>query len=67
MALTELPVKAPIDNGYLLPGGTMLWAKEERDRNDALNKQRIIELHDTHLPAIQAKVRQANATLHRRT
>jgi hypothetical protein len=67
VALTELPVKAPIDNGYLLPGGTMLWAKEERDRNDALNKQRIIELHDTHLPAIQAKVRQANATLHRRT
>jgi hypothetical protein len=64
VALTALPVKAPVDRGYLLPGGTMLWAKEERDRNDVLNKRRIIALHDSHLPAIQAEVRRANQALH---
>jgi Glycosyl transferase family 2 len=66
VALSPLPVKAPVDDGYLLPGGTMLWAKEERDRNDKLNKKRIIALHNLYLPAIQAQVRQANETLHLR-
>jgi hypothetical protein len=66
VALTDLPVKAPVHDGYLLPGGTMLWGKEERDRNDKLNKERIVKLYDTHLPAIQTKVRRANETLRRR-
>jgi hypothetical protein len=63
VALTDLPVKAPIDGGYILPGGTMLWGKEERDRNDVLNKKKIVQLHGKHLPAIQAQVRGANRIL----
>jgi glycosyltransferase involved in cell wall biosynthesis len=66
VALTDLPVKAPVDGGYLLPGGTMLWGKDERDRNDKLNKERIAQLYDKHLSAIQTQVRRANETLHRR-
>lgn len=63
VGLTDLPVKGPIDGGYLLPGGTMLWAKEERDHNDAVNKQRIAQLHGKHLPTVQAKVKHANQLL----
>jgi len=44
VALTDLPVKAPVDGGYLVPGGTTLWGKEERDRNDKVNKERIVQL-----------------------
>jgi glycosyltransferase involved in cell wall biosynthesis len=66
VGLTNLPVKAPVDGGYLLPGGTTLWAKDERDRNDKLNKQRIANLYDKHLAAIQTVVRRANDGLRRR-
>ena len=65
VALTNLPVKAPVDGGYLLPGGTTLWAKEERDENDKLNKKRIVSLYNKHLSAIQTQVRQANGALRR--
>ena len=60
VGLTDLPVKAPVDGGYILPGGTILWGKEERDRNDVANKKRIAKLHNPYLPAIQAKIKQAN-------
>jgi hypothetical protein len=66
VALTDLPVKAPVDGGYLLPGGTTLWGKEERDRNDNVNKKRIVQLYNMHLPGIQAQVRRANEALRRR-
>jgi hypothetical protein len=66
VGLIDLPVKAPIDNGYPLPGGTLLWGKQQRDRNEHLNKKRIIELHGENLPAVQAMVEQANQTLRRR-
>jgi hypothetical protein len=66
VGLADLPVKAPIDNGYPLPGGTLLWGKQQRDRNEHFNKKRIIELHGEHLPAVQAIVEQANQTLRRR-
>ena len=63
VGLTDLPVKAPIENGYPLPGGTFLWAKQQRERNEQLNKARIEELHGRHLPAVQAMVAKANQTL----
>ncbi|MGD9617527.1 MAG: glycosyltransferase [Alphaproteobacteria bacterium] len=63
VGLTDLPVKAPIENGYPLPGGTLLWGKQQRERNEQLNKKRIVELHGRHLPVIQAMVAQANGRL----
>jgi hypothetical protein len=65
VALTDLPVKAPVAGSYILPGGTMLWGKEERDQNDRLNKERIAQLYGNHLPAIQTQVRRANEALRR--
>lgn len=66
VGLTDLPVKAPMDRGHLLPGGTMLWGKQERERNEELNKKRIVELHGKHLPTVQAEVKRANEMLRRR-
>jgi glycosyltransferase involved in cell wall biosynthesis len=65
VGLADLPVKAPMDNGYPLPGGTLLWGKPQRDRNEQLNKQRIIELHGDYLASVQARIGQANQTLRR--
>lgn len=64
VGLIDLPAKArPDGSGYILPGGTVLWAQEERCHNEQLNKQRIAQLHGEHLPAVQIKVRQANEVL----
>ncbi|HJV09744.1 MAG TPA: hypothetical protein VJ653_08680, partial [Acidimicrobiales bacterium] len=59
VALVEIPVK----DRYPGQGGTLLWAREERRRNEARNKQRIVEMYDAHLADIQQRVREANAGL----
>jgi glycosyltransferase involved in cell wall biosynthesis len=67
VALTDIPVKMERASvGYIFPGGTSLWANEERVRNELANKRRIVELYGRDLPAIQQKVKEANSQLARR-
>jgi hypothetical protein len=64
VALTDVPVK--LEQGgeeYIFPGGTTLWGNEARVRNELANKERIVELYDDELPAIQEEVRKANEAL----
>lgn len=66
VGLTDLPVKAPFDEDYILPGGTLLWGREERDHNEVVNKQRIFRLYGRHLHAVQAEIKQSNQALRSR-
>lgn len=59
VALIDVPVKNP----YYARGGTFRWGRDERDRNEARNKERLIELYDAHMPEIQQRVRESNARL----
>ena len=64
VALTDIPVKLEQgDESYIFPGGTTLWDNDARVRNERANKERIVQLYDAKLPAIQRKVREANSTL----
>lgn len=64
VALTDIPVKMERGNGaHVFPGGTSLWGKEERERNELQNKKRIAALYEDDLPAIQQKVSEANSQL----
>lgn len=64
VALTDIPVKiTKVEQGYIFPGGTLLWGEDDRDRNEYQNKRRIVELHDDDLPALQKKVKEANQQL----
>jgi glycosyltransferase involved in cell wall biosynthesis len=66
VALTNIPVK--MERGkceYVFPGGTSLWGNAERLENEAVNKRRIVELYDRHLPSIQERVNGLNAELSR--
>lgn len=68
VALTDIPVKeGNSGQAYIFPGGTVLWGKEDRERNERQNKKRIVELYDKDLPSIQKKVQEANARLMNRT
>lgn len=64
VALTNIPVKQQASKvGYILPGGTTMWANEARVRNERANKELIKSLYDADLPAIQRAVRRANQGL----
>jgi glycosyltransferase involved in cell wall biosynthesis len=64
VALTDIPVKEG-NNGqaYIFPGGTVMWGKEDRERNEYQNKKRIVELYENELPGIQERVQEANSRL----
>lgn len=67
VALTEIPVKRETGGQtYILPGGTSMWGKRERDQNERTNKALIRRMYDENLPAIQASVRSANLRLQAR-
>ncbi len=66
VGLTDLPVKAPLDGDYILPGGTLLWGREERDRNERVNKRRLSQLYGKQLHTVQAEVKRSNQELRRR-
>lgn len=64
VALTDIPVKRESgDDNYILPGGTSLWGKDERGRNERANKALIKSIYGPSLPAIQASIRSANVRL----
>jgi glycosyltransferase involved in cell wall biosynthesis len=66
VALTDIPVKLESgEQGYILPGGTTLWANDARERNERFNKELIETLYESALPSIQQAVREANHQLRR--
>lgn len=68
VGLTDMPAKLRKGyggDGYIFPGGTLLWGRSEREHNEIQNKKRIVELYDADLPSIQRKVAEANQRLQR--
>jgi hypothetical protein len=64
VALTDIPVKQETGaQGYILPGGTILWGSEARERNERANKELIEQLYGRSVPAIRKAVRDANSQL----
>jgi glycosyltransferase involved in cell wall biosynthesis len=64
VALTDIPVKITTGKQeYILPGGTSLWGKEARVRNEEANKRRLEHQYAEDLPTIQRAVRQSNQAL----
>ena len=59
VALLDIPTK----NRYFGTGGTMLWGRAERERNEARNKRRLVDLYEDHMPEIRRRVQEANAGL----
>jgi hypothetical protein len=56
VGLTNIPaklLKGYGDESYIFPGGTLLWGRNDRERNEIENKRRIKELYDADLDMIQ--------------